>query len=213
MKTETKVLLLIIASAVILTLNTDEKAPKRRKNAMDDFLIFQNFNRKMNPEFRKNFLQEVRALADRVGIDPNWLMFVMRYESGISASIKNKKSNAVGLIQFMPKTLQGEFNMTTDQMAALNEIQQLKYVEKYLTKYGYHKRVKDPGTLYFSIYYPLALYRGDGFTLPKWVSDANPVFNVADVSKDGLISKREFINHINQKFENDLKIERNRSKK
>jgi hypothetical protein len=60
-------------------------------------------------------------------------MAVMNSESGIKHTAVNKKSNATGLIQFMPKTAKG-LGTSVDKLKAMSAVQQLDYVEKYLKK-------------------------------------------------------------------------------
>lgn len=65
------------------------------------------------------------------------LLGVMFYESGCQTSIKNRYTQAVGLIQFMPNTLRLlGYTDGVDAFAALTHAQQMVYVRKYLERYA-----------------------------------------------------------------------------
>lgn len=148
-------------------------------------------------ENQQAFGEKVIKIANELGFLPHWLMIVMNNESGLNHRIENfGGSGATGLIQFMPATAK-ELGTTTTALKAMTNLQQLDYVKKYLTMYGYHKRVKDVADLYLSVFFPLALYRDDSFVFPKWASDANKIF---DVNKDGTLTKAEFKDYVNKKY-------------
>lgn len=69
-------------------------------------------------------------------------------------AIRNPKSGAVGLIQFMPKTTAPDLGTTADALAAMSFVDQLDYVFKYFEKYGYIKKCKHLEDYYLSIFYP-----------------------------------------------------------
>lgn len=81
----------------------------------------------------KTFVNRIWWSAAKFGIDPDWLMACIAFESGgtFSAKIKNMAgSGATGLIQFMPKTALG-LGTTVDELAAMKDEDQIKYVHKY----------------------------------------------------------------------------------
>src|SRR5262245_26842119 len=87
------------------------------------------FGAKVSPEFRTKVVQ----IAARIGVDPDFLMAVMAFESGgtFSPSVLNAAgSGAVGLIQFMPMTAK-MLGTSTAELALMTAEQQLDYVEKY----------------------------------------------------------------------------------
>lgn len=81
------------------------------------------------------FLTEVHKMADRLGTSAQWLIDIMGHETAntFSPAIPNNKG-AVGLIQFYPGTPE-TLGTTSSALRKMNRMQQLKYVEKYLTPY------------------------------------------------------------------------------
>lgn len=85
-----------------------------------------------SPEFRA----ELRAVADRLGIDPTDLAAVISFETAgtFSPSIRNPFSGATGLIQWMPATARA-FGTSTDALAKMSAVEQLAWVERYFARY------------------------------------------------------------------------------
>ncbi|GAB4043127.1 transglycosylase SLT domain-containing protein [Spirosoma litoris] len=94
------------------------------------------YETKVPASYRMAFIEKVKAVCSRLGINPDWLMIVMDFESAgtFSPSVTNKGSGAVGLIQFTESGIVG-LGVTLAQLKAMTAIQQLDYVEKYLTPY------------------------------------------------------------------------------
>lgn len=88
----------------------------------------------------------------------NYLFSCMALETGRSfdASIRNKYSGAVGLIQFMPgpKGSAVDLGTTVDTLAKMTEFDQLDYVFAYFEKYGYIKKCARLEDYYLTIFYP-----------------------------------------------------------
>lgn len=102
---------------------------------------FQDGFKKWSKEIEKaggqEFIDAVKAMAERLGASFAGIMNVMAFESNLNPAIKNPKSSASGLIQFMKKTAEG-MGVTTKELRGMSAIDQLKYVEKYFQ--GYQKR-------------------------------------------------------------------------
>lgn len=116
---------------------------------------------KVSPEFRA----KVRAIAARLQVNPNHLMAAMAFETGRSFSPSQKNgagSSAVGLIQFMRNTAKG-LGTTTDDLAGMTAVDQLDYVEKYLSRY--HGRMHQLSDVYMAILYPAAVGKPEEFVL------------------------------------------------
>ncbi len=147
-------------------------------------------------ENQKAFGEKVISIANDLDILPHWLMIVMNNESGLNSHIKNPNSSATGLIQFMEPTA-NELGTSTAELAAMSNVEQLDYVKKYFTAYGYYKQINDTADTYLAIFFPKALYENDDFVFPKWASNANPIF---DINHDGTLTKSEFRNYVNNKY-------------
>src|SRR3546814_8645614 len=86
-----------------------------------------------NPNVTPEFINEVEAMAARLGTKPEYLMAVMSFETGGSfspAQANNAGSGATGLIQFMPNTAAG-LGTSTAALAQMSSVEQLQYVEQY----------------------------------------------------------------------------------
>ena len=89
------------------------------------------------------FLAKVQEIAAKLKIQADWLMIVMKMESGINHQIVNKTGGATGLIQFMPATARG-LGTSTEALKTMTNVQQLDYVYKYFAPYsGRLKSVTD----------------------------------------------------------------------
>lgn len=139
---------------------------------------------------RAAFISRVKEIATKIDVPADWLMLVMAFETGktFSPSAKNPYSSATGLIQFMDSTAR-ELGTTTAQLAAMSNVQQLDYVEKYLLmrkkQYGMFNH---PVDLYLSVFYPAAIKKPMDYVFPNWVYSANKVF---DRNRDQQITKSE----------------------
>jgi hypothetical protein len=103
-----------------------------------------------NPNVTPEFLREVEGVAQRVGAQPEHLMAAMSFETGgsFASDVKNPRSSATGLIQFMDSTAKG-LGTSTSALAAMTPTEQLQYVEKYFEPY--RGRLNDLESVYTTI--------------------------------------------------------------
>lgn len=137
----------------------------------------------------------IRALsdvADSLGINPDWLGAVMKFESGFVKDVKNKFSGATGYIQFMPSTA-GKLGTTTTQIAAMSPSEQIRGpVYQYLV--GFKGRMKSLEDTYLAVFFPAAMGKDDSYVVgrrdatgfEKAVYDQNAGF---DSGKTGQITR------------------------
>jgi tape measure domain-containing protein len=87
----------------------------------------------LDPRIDTKFLQSVAKIAQSVGANPEDLLKTMLYETGgtLSPSARNKRTNATGLIQFMPATARG-LGTNIDALSQMSPQEQLVFVQKYL---------------------------------------------------------------------------------
>lgn len=116
---------------------------------------------KTSEAFRKKVLE----IADRLLIDPNFLMAIMSFETGATFDPKIKSaagSGATGLIQFMPATARG-LGTTIEDLEKMTAIEQLDYVEKYFApRRGKLLTIEDA---YMAVLYPKGIGKGKDFVL------------------------------------------------
>ena len=149
-------------------------------------------------ENREEFTEKVNNISDELGIEANWLMFVMWFESRLNPQAVNHISGATGLIQFMPSTARA-LGTTTDVLNRMNNVQQLDYVLAYLRPYkGKMKRWVD---VYLAVFYPKAMGNPNYIITPDIVARQNKIF---DLNKDLDITVKEIeaalINQIPDKY-------------
>lgn len=142
---------------------------------------------KVSKEFRK----KVREIAARLGMDPNYLMAVMAFETGYSfdpAKENGAGSGATGLIQFMPNTAVA-LGTTTADLAKMTAEAQLDYVEKYLTPYK--DKMTSIEDAYMAVFTPAAIGKGADHVLYSKPSVAYTQNDGLDADGDGKITVGE----------------------
>ncbi|MDT0643689.1 transglycosylase SLT domain-containing protein [Zunongwangia sp. F363] len=114
--------------------------------------------------YRTAFVAKVREISTRLGINPNWLMAIINWESArsFSSSIRNPYTNATGLIQFMPDTAI-DLGTTIDRLARMTAVEQLDWVYKYYVRY--RSKLKSYTDLYLTTFYPAAVGKAASYVL------------------------------------------------
>ena len=140
--------------------------------------------------YRSAFIAKVIAVCNRLQIDPNWLMIVMRFESAgtFSASVKNPNAEAYGLIQFTNVGISG-LGVTLAQLRAMDAVTQLDYVEKYLKPYV--GKMTDLYGVYLAVFAPAYIGRPDAqkvYVSPSIQYTSNKPL---DTNNDGIITVGE----------------------
>ncbi|MDF0556295.1 transglycosylase SLT domain-containing protein [Kamptonema sp. UHCC 0994] len=148
---------------------------------------------KKSPEF----LNKTVAIARDLGANPNHLMAIMQFESGLKASEVNRVSGATGLIQFMPSTARG-LGTSTSALLAMGEIQQLDYVRKYLMPYK--GKLNTIGDFYASVLWPAAVGQPDGYVLFRVGTIQYRQNNGFDRNRDGIITKAEITQLVKERL-------------
>lgn len=144
------------------------------------------FGAKVSAEFRRRVLR----MALHVGVDPSWLMAIMAFETGrtFSPSKRNALSGATGLIQFIPSTAI-DLNTTTDALAAMTDVEQLDYVERYFSRYA--GRMQTLASAYMAVLWPRAVSEPDSAVIFEAPSKAYAQNRALDTNNDGKITKAE----------------------
>jgi hypothetical protein len=100
------------------------------------------------------FFKELVAVCRRLGCKAEDVLRVMMSESGVKASAHNPSGDASGLIQFMPKTMQGlGWSAGPDAFRKMPALEQLKFVEKYYMQYK-GLGLDSPARLYLFTFLP-----------------------------------------------------------
>jgi hypothetical protein len=143
---------------------------------------------------RKAFTDKVKRIADDLEINPNWLMAVMNFESGLRADIVNS-IGATGLIQFMPNTAKS-LGTTTSELAKMSRVKQLDYVYKYYNQSWIRPKLLRYVDLYMATIFPASMGKPDNHVIKSDTISANkftqnnPIFD-REGNKDGITTVGE----------------------
>lgn len=108
---------------------------------------------KTSPQFQAKLVQ----VAQRLGMDPNWLAASIAFESGFNPKAVNSISGATGLIQFMPRGSIPDLGTTQAELLAMSDVDQLDYVEAYFKKYQPNRKYRSVQDVYFAIFLPVLI--------------------------------------------------------
>lgn len=136
-------------------------------------------------ENKKEFALKVTDICNQLNIKPDWLMFVMWFESKLNPQAVNPISGSTGLIQFMPSTARS-LGTTTTVLKHMSNVQQLDYVLAYLRPYK--DRMKTWVDVYLAVLYPRAMGNPNFVITSDIVAKQNKIF---DLNKDLDISVKE----------------------
>lgn len=157
------------------------------------------WGKKVGAAFKKKIL----LISGNLGCDPSHLMAAMAFETGetFSPSIQNPKSKATGLIQFMPNTAMA-LGTTIGALKAMSAVQQLDYVEKYLSPYK--NKMLSLSDVYMTILWPKGVGKPESYILFKHPSKAYVQNKGLDVNKDLVVTKGEAAAKVQQKLSKGL---------
>lgn len=146
------------------------------------------------PSVNDEFKKKVVEISQKLDCDPDDLMAIMSFESGLNSGAKNNVSGATGLIQFMPSTAKG-LGTTTAELASMDSVRQLDYVYEYLkSKKGKLNNVED---MYMAVLWPAACGKPsdtvifDSSSTKEFIRKAYSQNSGLDINRDGTVTKAE----------------------
>lgn len=154
--------------------------------------------------FTKEKAESIARVAKNIGVDPNDLAAVISFETGgtFNPNIRNPKSSATGLIQFMAGSGGKKglyYGMTRDQFGGLSFDEQMKYVERYFRERGFDgKKKRDVADTYTAV-------AGYGYRKGSKAYELNSVWDSDGdhyISKGEAVKNRFFKAHQRQYFAN-----------
>jgi LysM repeat protein len=153
------------------------------------------------------FKAKVIQICGKLGVDPNYLMAAMAFESAetFSPSVKNAQSGATGLIQFMPSTAH-KLGTSTGALGGMTAEDQLEYVEKYFQPHT--NKLTTLEDVYMAILWPAAIGKPNSEVLFSKPSIAYTQNAGLDANKDGKITKEEAAARVRAKLEKGLESNR-----
>jgi hypothetical protein len=155
-----------------------------------------------NADYGPEFLAKVKEIAKRLNCDYRDLLGLMNSESGIRADIKNPNGSASGLIQFIESTAKS-LGTTTAELRAMKPIDQLDYVERYLTNAKRNAGISgklSAGDLYTLVFLPGRINRN---VVTSSGEDYYAKNKGLDLNNDGQITKTELGQRIHNKRVSD----------
>lgn len=141
---------------------------------------------------------EMDSLCSGLGIKREWLETVIYIESRWNPKAVNKYSGAVGLLQFMPRTLRW-MGFTRKEVLSMSAVDQLALVDIYLRRsmyvFGKPYRASD---LYLLIFYPREIYASPSKTIFPFCSIGYHQNKGLDFNKDGEITRGDIDKYVRQ---------------
>lgn len=149
----------------------------------------------LSSKITQGFADKVSDISDALGIDPSWLLTVMRFETGgsMSPSVRNVSSKAVGLIQFTERTAL-RLGTTTARLAAMSAEDQLDYVYAYFQNYS--DTMDNLGDVAMAVFAPVAIGRDDDFVLYRSPSKAYTQNSGLDHTGKGFITRGDYLSRL-----------------
>jgi hypothetical protein len=115
----------------------------------------------------KGWAEKIVEVANFLKIpDPGWLANAMWFESSLNPSETNKSYQCTGLIQFCPESGAKRVGKTVDQLRVMGAIEQMKYVQLYLS--DYKGRMNSSADLYMAIFFPVSVGKGPSYSIYNW---------------------------------------------
>ena len=139
------------------------------------------------------FLQTVSNMAAKYGADPSIFIRAMQFETGGTFDPAQRNaagSGATGLIQFMPATAK-ELGTTTEELAKMSRVEQMKYVEKYFD--SKLSGIKNPtfSDVYMAVLWPAAVGKPDDYVIFRKGTKAYEMNSGLDTNGSGTVTKGE----------------------
>lgn len=160
------------------------------------------WGRRVSTDFKRKLV----ALAARIGVQVDYLMAAMAFETGarFTPDVQNPKTRATGLIQFMPATAKA-LGTSIDALAAMTAEAQLDYVEKYFAPYK--GKLANLGDVYMAILWPRGVGKADDFVLFADGDAAYKSNRGLDLNQDGKVTRHEAAAKVQAMLDRGLKPE------
>ena len=137
------------------------------------------------------FKDAIVRLADKLECPPAYLLAVMEFESGLSATAVNQWTGAYGLIQFTPIGLTS-IGVSMADIKDMNAVQQMEQVEAYFAANGIGPGASPTlSDLYMSILWPPAVGEPEDSILYSAGNYFYETNKVLDTNFDGHTTKAE----------------------
>lgn len=143
-----------------------------------------------------DFRRRVFALADELGMHAADLFLIMAFETAgtFDPAIRNPKSGAVGLLQFMPDTAR-TLGTSAEALAAMTTAAQLVFVRAYFRRFRALTTLEDA---YMAVLWPKAIGTGRAHVLFAAGSIEYEQNRGLDLDRDGAVTVGEATDRVRQ---------------
>jgi len=157
------------------------------------------WGKKVSLEFR----QKVLACCGRLGVDPDFLMASMAFETGntFDPQAHNASTGATGLIQFLPSTAEG-LGTSVGALSNMTAVDQLDFVEAYFRPFT--NRLATIEDTYMAILLPSAVGKPNDHVLFSQGSKAYSENRPLDLDNDGNVTKAEAAEFVKRRLAQGL---------
>lgn len=190
------------AASGMAILRSVEARPPLRRGAQAPAAPAMAWGRRVSVDFKRKLV----ALAARIGVQVDYLMAAMAFETGarFTPDVQNPKTRATGLIQFMPATAKA-LGTSIDALAAMTAEAQLDYVEQYFAPYK--GKLANLGDVYMAILWPRGVGKADDFVLFADGDTAYKSNRGLDLNQDGKVTRHEAAAKVQAMLDRGLKPE------
>lgn len=164
------------------------------------------FEEKYKGADKATFIEKVKSVSFKLGINPNWLMYAFFLESGLDPSATNDGytfkdgSHAVGLNQMTPIAFKEiGYTGTWLDYRKLTGTQQMDWVYKYFKEW--ENKITNYKQLYLINFYPSFIGRDESAEFPFDVVMANKGL---DTNGDGRLTLKEFNDRLDNKARQNI---------
>ena len=118
------------------------------------------------------------ALANTLGVKPEWIANVIQFESGWNPASVNPNGGASGLIQFYPGSTDRALGTTVEAIRRMGVSQQFGLVERYFLGGAQHPsfagKLKSQLDVFMAVFQPDAIGKGLWYAFSEGVRRNNP---------------------------------------
>lgn len=116
-----------------------------------------------------NGVNAVLEAGRSVGADAQQLAWAIELETAHtwSPAIRNPKTDAVGLIQFLPSTLDDMQAPDADDVARMSRVEQAPLIAEFFKHHGTAFHMDKPGDVLLAIFFPAAIGKPDTFRIAE----------------------------------------------
>lgn len=136
---------------------------------------------------RGAFTSKVKEISSKYGFRADWLMIVMRFESTSRFFTGNHGNGATGLIGFRASTAK-DLGTTQAALASMTQVQQLAFVDKYLSFWKVGGKVDSLTDLYMFVYSPINAGKPNSYVLSRKGTSAYEGNKGLDIENKGYIT-------------------------